>query len=85
MLEVSIMKISRLYTMDIENITKLNRVQNKSATVNKAVRKYFKEKEAFNVSDLATGVLISVLYAREGKESVLGALIEAYWATLDES
>jgi len=79
------MKISRLYTMDIENITKLNRVQNKSALVNKAVYKYFKEKEAFNVSDLDTKVLISVLYAREGKESVLGALIEAYWATLDES
>jgi len=79
------MKISRLYTMDIENITNLNRVQNKSALVNKAVRKYFKEKEAFNVSDLDTKVLISVLYAREGKESVLGALIEAYWASLNES
>jgi len=71
--------------MDIENITKLNRVQNKSALVNMAVRKYFKEKEAFNVSDLDTKVLISVLYAREGKDSVLGALIEAYWATLNES
>jgi len=79
------MKISRLYTMDIENITRLNRVQNKSALVNKAVRKYFKEKEEFNVADLDTKVLISVLYAREGKESVLGALIEAYWATLNES
>jgi metal-responsive CopG/Arc/MetJ family transcriptional regulator len=79
------MKISRLYTMDIENITKLNRIQNKSALVNKAVRKYLKEKEEFNVSDLDTKVLISVLYAREGKDSVLGALIEAYWATLNES
>lgn len=79
------MKISRLYTMDIENITKLNRVQNKSALINKAVRKYFNEKEAFNVSDLDTKVLLSVIYAREGKESVLGALIEAYWATLNES
>ena len=79
------MKISRLYTMDIENITKLNRVQNKSALVNKAVRKYLNEKESFNVADLDTKVLISVIYAREGKESVLGALIEAYWATLNES
>jgi metal-responsive CopG/Arc/MetJ family transcriptional regulator len=79
------MKISRLYTMDIENITKLNRIQNKSALVNKAVRKYLKEKESFDVSDLDTKVLISVLYAREGKDSVLGALIEAYWATLNES
>ena len=71
--------------MDIENITKLNRVQNKSALVNKAVRKYLNEKESFNVADLDTKVLISVIYAREGKESVLGALIEAYWATLNES
>jgi metal-responsive CopG/Arc/MetJ family transcriptional regulator len=71
--------------MDIENITKLNRIQNKSALVNKAVRKYLKEKESFDVSDLDTKVLISVLYAREGKDSVLGALIEAYWATLNES
>jgi metal-responsive CopG/Arc/MetJ family transcriptional regulator len=78
------MKISRLYTMDIENITKLNRIKNKSALVNKAVRKYLKEKESFDVSDLDTKVLISVLYAREGKDSVLGALIEAYWATLNE-
>ena len=79
------MKISRLYTMDLENITKLSAIQNKSALVNKAVRKYFKEKEAFNVGDVDTKVLISVLYAREGKDSVLGALIEAYWATLNES
>jgi metal-responsive CopG/Arc/MetJ family transcriptional regulator len=70
--------------MDIENITKLNRIKNKSALVNKAVRKYLKEKESFDVSDLDTKVLISVLYAREGKDSVLGALIEAYWATLNE-
>jgi len=79
------MKVSRLYTMDIENISKLNRCQNKSATVNKAVRKYLNEKEQFDVSDMDTKVLISVIYAREGKESVLGALIEAYWATLNES
>ena len=78
------MKVSRLYTMDLDNLERLARVQNKSATVNKSLRKYFNEKEAFDVSDLDTKVLISVIYAREGKESVLGALIEAYWATLAE-
>ncbi len=78
------MKVSRLYTMDVENIVMLKTIQNKSALVNRAVRKYFKEKEAFNVGDLETKVLISVIYAREGKDSVLGSLIEAYWATLNE-
>jgi len=76
------MKISRLYTMDMDNIIKLTAIQNKSALVNKAVRKYFKEKEAFNASDLDTLVLVAILSSRFEKGTPMALQIESIYKSL---
>jgi len=58
------MKVARLYTIDLDLVQRLARVNNKSATVNQAVRKFLNDKEGTNLSDFTDKQLIAALQSR---------------------
>lgn len=58
------MKVARLYTIDLDLVQRLGRVNNKSATVNQALRKFLNDKEGTNLSDFSIHQLIAALQSR---------------------
>jgi len=70
------MKISRLYTISLRNVERLAKVTNKSALVNRALEKYFNEKEQFGMADVETGTLLNVLLTRGDISVALRKIIE---------
>lgn len=70
------MKISRLYTISLRNVERLAKINNKSALVNKALEKYFNEKEQFSMADVETAMLLNVLLTRSDISVALKKIIE---------
>lgn len=70
------MKISRLYTISLRNVERLAKINNKSELVNKALNKYFNEKEQFNMADVETAMLLNVLLSRSDISVALKKIIE---------
>lgn len=70
------MKISRLYTISLRNVERLAKINNKSELVNRALEKYFNEKEQFNMADVETKTLLNVLLSRKDISIALKKIIE---------
>lgn len=70
------MKISRLYTISLRNVERLAKINNKSELVNRALEKYFNEKEQFNMADVETAMLLNVLLSRSDISVALKKIIE---------
>ena len=58
------MKVARLYTIDLDLVQSLGRVNNKSATVNQALRKFLNDKEEIDLRDCSDRELIAALQTR---------------------
>lgn len=71
------MKVARLYTISYSNVQRLNKVKNKSDTVNQAITKFFNEKEAFSLSNVETIVILNALLNRDDISPQLKAVLEA--------
>ena len=70
------MKISRLYTISLRNVERLAKINNKSELVNRALEKYFNDKEKFNMADVETVMLLNVLLTRSDISIALKKIIE---------
>ena len=58
------MRVARTFTIDIEVVQELRRKQNQSETVNRALRKYLKDDDGFNLSDVPIFQLLATLQSR---------------------
>ena len=70
------MKVARTFTIHHDLVTKLQRQRNQSATVCKALDKWFKEKEKFDIADIPTRRLMWALSRRKDCPSSIRAIIE---------
>lgn len=79
------MKVARLYTMDLDNLEKLGRRVNKSETVNRAVRKYLNDKDAFRGLDCDTIDLIRWLLSKDDISEQLKILLKLEYSLKSNS
>ena len=70
------MKVNRTFSIHYDLVTKLQIQRNQSATVCRALDKWFKEKEKFDLSDIPTRRMMWALSRREDCPSALKAIIE---------
>ena len=73
------MRVARTFTLDIDVVQELRRKQNQSETVNRALRKYLKDDDEFDFTDVTIRKLLAVLQTRfergDAQHSLILALI----------
>jgi len=72
------MKVSRLYTLDVNTVELLKRKKNKSKIVNRAIRMYLQDHEAFSLDDIPTKNLMVSLVNRDDVPDHIQLLIKSH-------
>ena len=70
------MRVARTFTLDIDLVQQLQRKQNQSETVNRAVRKYLTKYDMFELKDVPIRALLASLQSRFNQEDAEYSLIQ---------
>jgi hypothetical protein len=72
------MKISRLYTLDVNTVELLKRKKNKSKIVNRAIQMYLQEDDYFSLADVPTRNILAALTTRDDVPDHIQLLIKSH-------
>ena len=72
------MKVSRLYTLDVNTVELLKRKKNKSKIVNRAIKMYLQEDDYFSLEDIPTRKILAALTARDDVPEHILLLIKSH-------
>ena len=70
------MRVARTFTLDIDLVQQLQRKQNQSETVNRAVWKYLTKYDMFELKDVPIRALLASLQSRFNQEDAEYSLIQ---------